>query len=163
MFTHKGKGCVEMDNPWQLCRTIGPLTLHSQRCWLRDLKFCGRFVVNVFEININNFYSCQNPSGGDEIFMHGHEKIDQISSHPLCAFQIQPWTFFYLGFSLCFSKYSDSWPLSCSTISITTSWVVGTTLSGGWNGMFSASPGCNKHSGLVFPMYASIYNQSMIW
>ncbi len=25
-----GKGCVEMDVPWQLCRTIGPLTLHSQ-------------------------------------------------------------------------------------------------------------------------------------
>ncbi len=25
-----GEGCVEMDVPWQLCRTIGPLTLHSQ-------------------------------------------------------------------------------------------------------------------------------------
>ncbi len=25
-----GEGCVEMDIPWQLCRTIGPLTLHSQ-------------------------------------------------------------------------------------------------------------------------------------
>ncbi len=28
LFT--GEGCVEMDIPWQLCRTIGPLTLHSQ-------------------------------------------------------------------------------------------------------------------------------------
>ncbi len=28
LFT--GEGCVEMDNPWQLCRTIGPLTLHRQ-------------------------------------------------------------------------------------------------------------------------------------
>ena len=25
-----GEGCVEMDIPWQLCQTIGPLTLHSQ-------------------------------------------------------------------------------------------------------------------------------------
>ncbi len=24
------EGCVEMDIPWQLCRTIGPLTFHSQ-------------------------------------------------------------------------------------------------------------------------------------
>ncbi len=24
------EGCVEMDIQWQLCRTIGPLTLHSQ-------------------------------------------------------------------------------------------------------------------------------------
>ncbi len=23
----KGEGCVEMGIPWQLCRTIGPLTL----------------------------------------------------------------------------------------------------------------------------------------
>ena len=31
-----GEGCVEMDIPWQLCRTIGPLTLHSQEIeeWL---------------------------------------------------------------------------------------------------------------------------------
>ena len=28
LFT--GKGCVEMDIPWQLRRNIGPLTLHSQ-------------------------------------------------------------------------------------------------------------------------------------
>ncbi len=28
LFT--GEGCVEMDSPWQSCRTIGPLTLHSQ-------------------------------------------------------------------------------------------------------------------------------------
>ncbi len=28
LFT--GEGCVEMDIPWRLCRTIGPLTLHSQ-------------------------------------------------------------------------------------------------------------------------------------
>ncbi len=28
LFT--GEGCVEMDIPWKLCRTIGPLTLHSQ-------------------------------------------------------------------------------------------------------------------------------------
>ncbi len=27
---YTGEGCVEMDIPWQLCRTIGPLTLHSQ-------------------------------------------------------------------------------------------------------------------------------------
>ncbi len=26
---HSGEGCVEMDIPWQLSRTIGPLTLHS--------------------------------------------------------------------------------------------------------------------------------------
>ena len=25
-----GEGCVEMDIQWELCRTIGPLTLHSQ-------------------------------------------------------------------------------------------------------------------------------------
>ncbi len=28
LFT--GKGCVGVVIPWQLCRTIGPLTLHSQ-------------------------------------------------------------------------------------------------------------------------------------
>ncbi len=27
---YTGEGCVEMDNPWQLCRTIGTLALHSQ-------------------------------------------------------------------------------------------------------------------------------------
>ena len=27
------EGCVEMDSPWQLCRTIGPLSLHSQEIW----------------------------------------------------------------------------------------------------------------------------------
>ena len=27
---YTGEGCVEMDIPWPLCRTIGPLTLHSQ-------------------------------------------------------------------------------------------------------------------------------------
>ena len=27
LFT--GEGCVEMDNPWQLCRTIGPLLRDS--------------------------------------------------------------------------------------------------------------------------------------
>ncbi len=27
---YTGEGYVEMDIPWQLCRTIGPLTLHSQ-------------------------------------------------------------------------------------------------------------------------------------
>ncbi len=27
---HTGEGYVEMDIPWQLCRTIGLLTLHSQ-------------------------------------------------------------------------------------------------------------------------------------
>ena len=26
-------GCVEMDNPWQLCRPIGPLTLYSQEIY----------------------------------------------------------------------------------------------------------------------------------
>ena len=25
-----GEGYAEMDIPWQLCRTVGPLTLHSQ-------------------------------------------------------------------------------------------------------------------------------------
>ena len=24
------EGCVEMDDPWQLCRSIDPLTFHSQ-------------------------------------------------------------------------------------------------------------------------------------
>ncbi len=33
LFT--GEGCVEMDIPWQLCRTIGPLTLHSQEIIFR--------------------------------------------------------------------------------------------------------------------------------
>ncbi len=28
--SNPGKGCVEMDIPWQLYRTIGPLMLHSQ-------------------------------------------------------------------------------------------------------------------------------------
>ncbi len=27
---YTGKGCVEMDIPWQSCWTIGPLMLHSQ-------------------------------------------------------------------------------------------------------------------------------------
>ena len=32
-----GEECVEMDTPWQLCRTTGPLTLHSQEIHLLSL------------------------------------------------------------------------------------------------------------------------------
>ncbi len=32
------EGCVEMVKPWRYCRTIGPLTFHSQEMWSCNLK-----------------------------------------------------------------------------------------------------------------------------
>ncbi len=45
---YTGEGCVEMDIPWQLCRTIGPLL--SQRFPLANAKAQprGDFLVGIF-------------------------------------------------------------------------------------------------------------------
>ncbi len=58
LFT--GEGCVEMDNPWQLCRTIGPLL--SQRFPLASAKAQPRGDFQI-SLNINNYEYLWYPRG----------------------------------------------------------------------------------------------------
>ncbi len=37
-------GFVEMDIPWQLCQTIGPLTLHSQGIGFADIRTIDQYL-----------------------------------------------------------------------------------------------------------------------
>ncbi len=68
-----GEGCAEMDIPWQLCRTIGPLTLRSQEI---GSFFCAHVVFR----NLDNVRICSDPASLivkhiKKIFLNNNKKI----------------------------------------------------------------------------------------
>ena len=89
MFT--GEGCVEMDNPWQLCWTTGPLTWRSQE------------IKNNVSCNGNMSISYQ---------LSSSEPSRRVGMHTDCVFSCRVGS--ECEASLCCIRLSGKWNRNCN-------------------------------------------------